>query len=78
MRSAEQIGRTVEAWHEYQRAQRERCLSEFLRMCQQARERGDDWIAYVDAGCPDVSTPEGARFATHGKPRRVRRDRREP
>jgi hypothetical protein len=57
VRSSEQIGRTVEQWHAFQRAERERHLVEFLAECAEARAAGAEWIRWIDEGCPRL-TPE--------------------
>lgn len=56
MRSAAQIGRTVSEWHDHQAAERRRHLAAFLATCRAARERGEEWVRWIDAGRP-VYTP---------------------
>lgn len=47
MRSAEQIGRTVGEWHDFQRAEREKHLKALLAMLSEARERNAPWYQWV-------------------------------
>lgn len=49
MRSAEQIGRTVGEWHDYQRAERERTLRSLLEQLTRARETHEPWYQWVVA-----------------------------
>jgi hypothetical protein len=60
VRSAEQIGRTVEQYHEWQRAERRKHLAAFLAMCRQARERGDEWLRWLESGRPRYTDAEYA------------------
>ncbi len=50
MRSAEQIGRTVSEYHEWQRAQRAKHLREALAMLHRAREEGAEWYVWIASG----------------------------
>lgn len=47
-----------------------RVVPDFIRLCAQARARGDDWIAWIDAGCPELSQEEYERATTFKKRRR--------
>ena len=47
MRGADQIGRTVEEWHEYQREERRRHLRALVAVLRRAREDGDEWYRWV-------------------------------
>ena len=57
MRSADQIGRTVGQWHDFQRAERERNLRELLAILKRARENGEEWYTWVANGMQPL-TPE--------------------
>jgi hypothetical protein len=72
VRSAAQIGRTVSEWHEHQAAERRHHLAAFLSMCRAARERGDEWVRWLDAGRPAYTEAEYAAIA---KERRKEGDR---
>lgn len=58
MRSAQQIGRTVSEWHEWQAAERRRHLAAFLSMVKAARARGEEWVSWIDEGRPAYSEDE--------------------
>ncbi len=47
MRSAEQISRTVEEWHDRQRLERQRALSELLAILRRAAADGSDWYYWA-------------------------------
>jgi hypothetical protein len=74
MRSAERIGRTADAYAEYQRRERERNLRAFLAACREARAAGEEWVRWLDAGKPRYSDAEyDAVEAGKTKPRPARR-----
>ena len=58
MRSAERISRTVREWRDHEQAERERMLREVLAELREARERGEEWVAWIDAGCPRLTPQE--------------------
>jgi len=59
VRSAEQIGRTVSEWHDYQRAQRAAILSDLLAIL--AKSHREHWYRWVADGRPVLSQEEYER-----------------
>jgi hypothetical protein len=53
--------RPPDLWADRGAAERERILRELLRELRAARARGDEWIRWIDAGCPPLSEEEYAR-----------------
>jgi hypothetical protein len=48
-------------WVDRGAPERRRTLRELLRELRAARARGDEWIRWIDAGCPSLSEEEYAR-----------------
>lgn len=40
------------------------------RMCDAARARGEPWIQWIDAGCPELTVEEYERVSTFKRKRR--------
>jgi hypothetical protein len=59
VRSAEQIGRTVSEWHDYQRAQRQAILADLLAILRRSRQ--EHWYRWVVGGRPALSQDEYER-----------------
>ena len=66
MRSADQIGRNVRDWHDFQAEERARALRQFLAMCRSAREHGEPWVEWIDAGCPELTREQYQAQQTPG------------
>ncbi len=47
-------------------------VPQFIRLCADARARGDEWIAWIDDGCPELTVEEYERV----RPKRQTRARR--
>lgn len=60
MRSASQIGRTVSEYHDWQAAERRKHLLAFRSLVRAARERGEEWVRWIDLGRPEYSEAEYA------------------
>lgn len=73
MRSAERIGRTVEEYRDHMSAERRRLLREALAMIRRARERGEEWVAWLDRGRPAYSPEEYAAVQRERRDRERRR-----
>lgn len=59
MRSAEQIGRTVSEWHDYQRAQRVAILADLLAILRKSRR--ENWYRWIADGRPVLPREEYER-----------------
>lgn len=60
MRSAAQIGRTVSEYHDWQADERRKHLAAFRSLVRAARERGEEWVRWIDEGRPAYSEAEYA------------------
>lgn len=67
MRSARQIGSTVEQWHELQRTERAQTLKALLAELSRARESGAEWYRWIANGRPALSAEEYALVGKLGK-----------
>ena len=74
MRPVSQFTRTPREWHDDQAVARERHLRAFLAMCRDARARQEQWIRWIDDGCPPLTREQYQ--AQH--PERARGQRRAP
>jgi hypothetical protein len=45
-------------------------VPQFLRLCREARARGEHWIRWIDDGCPELTQAEYARTTTFKKRQR--------
>jgi hypothetical protein len=45
-------------------------VPQFIKMCADARARGEAWIKWIDDGCPELSQAEFERTTTHRKHKR--------
>jgi hypothetical protein len=72
MRSAARISRTVDEYRDHQAAERRRHLAEFLALVRRARERGEEWVRWLDSGRPAYSEHEYAAIAAARRKRPAR------
>ena len=45
-------------------------VPQFVKLCADARARGDHWIRWIDDGCPELSQAEYERVSTFKKRQR--------
>lgn len=58
MRSAEQIGRTVEEWRDFKSAERQRILREHLAAMERVRAERPEWYVWATEGQPVLSAEQ--------------------
>lgn len=76
-RSGEQLSRTPGEWKDHQALERRRTREALERDLAAARARGEEWIAWIDAGCPEL-TPEEYEATRAPGARPSRRGRQQP
>jgi len=70
VRSAQQIGRTVSEYHDWQAAERRKHLAAFLSMVRAARDRGEEWVRWIDSGRPSYALDQYAAIERERESRR--------
>ena len=71
MRSARQIGSTVEEWHELQRTERAQTLAALLSELRRARETGAEWHRWITDGRPTLTEAQYAALDSKRTKRRA-------